>query len=292
MIVDVVVCTYNRAHILQETIENVLQFQNDINKIFVINNNSTDNTKEILDNINNNKVDVIHSDKNLGAPGGKNIGLKRSQADIIVVIDDDAVFFTENPINEVKNIFQNDNSLGVVQFKIVNYKEKRIQRYEFPGDNPEVNGDKEFFSGYFIGAGHAIRKSAIEKTGYYPDEFFYAHEEVDLSYRMINNSYKIKYCPSVGVYHKKDPGGRLPAKEVLKQNFKNRMIMSYKYLPFLYIFVSNTLWFLKTLKDSKSLMVPLSAIKEYWKIKKTLTQDVLSNDAINYLKKYKGRLYR
>lgn len=293
MKIDVVIATYNRAKQIEETINNVLQFEQDINKIFIINNNSKDNTREVLEKFNSNsKIDITNSDENLGAPGGKNIGLKKSQADLIIVIDDDAIFFTEDPINEVKRIFKNDNSLGIIQFKIVNFQEKRIQRYEFPGDNPEKYGDKEFYAGYFIGAGHAIRKKTLEEVGYYPDEFFYAHEEIDLSYKAINGNYTIKYCPIVGVYHKKDPGGRLPPKEVIKSMYKNRLVMSYKYFPFKYSLISNFLWFLKTLKDSKSIMIPLKAISEFLKSKNLLVKNTLSKNAIEYIKKYNGRLYR
>jgi len=35
MIVDVVIATYNRANQISETLDNVLQYKDDINKIFV-----------------------------------------------------------------------------------------------------------------------------------------------------------------------------------------------------------------------------------------------------------------
>jgi len=293
MIIDVVIATYNRAHQIVETLNNVLQYSSDINKIIVINNNSEDNTKEVLEKFkNNNKIDIIHSPKNLGASGGKNIGLKKSKAEVIVVIDDDAIFFSDNPIRNVKKIFNSDNKIGIIQFKIVNYQSKKILKYEFPGDNPKKNGDREFLSAYFIGAGHAIRKSMLDKVGYYPDDFFYAHEEIDLSYRAINNNFIIKYCPIVGVYHKKVQSGRLPSDKVLLNMYKNRLVMSYKYLPFFYKTISNISWFIKTVMDSKSIIIPFLAIKEFINIKNELEIDKLSVDAITYMKKYNGRLYR
>ena len=95
MIVDVVIATYNRANQISETLDNVLQYKDDINKIFVVNNNSEDNTKEVLKEFHDNeKIEIIHSPENLGASGGKNIGLKKSVADVAIVIDDDAIFFS------------------------------------------------------------------------------------------------------------------------------------------------------------------------------------------------------
>lgn len=75
--------------------------------------------------------------------------------------------------------------------------------------------------------------------------------------------------------------------------YKNRLVMSYKYLPFKYSLISNFLWFLKTLKDSKSIMIPLKAISEFLKSKNLLVKNTLSKkNAIEYIKKYNGRLYR
>ena len=292
MKIDIVIATYNRAKQLGETIENVLQFEQDINKFYIINNASQDNTQELLNQIDHPKVVVFNNYKNLGAPGGKNVGLKESDADIVVVIDDDAIFYSEDPIREIERIFNTDKALGIIQFKIVNYYEKRIHAYEFPGGDSQKDGDTEFECGYFIGAGHAIKKDMLEQCGYYPDSFFYAHEEVDLSYRAINAGFKIKYCPSVSVYHKKDPGGRLKPNEVILQNFKNRLIMSYCYLPLQYRAVSNLLWFVKTLLESKSFFVPIKAIRLFGKEKKEYTRDKLSRNAIDYLKRTNGRLYR
>ena len=293
MIVDVVIATYNRANQISETLDNVLQYKDDINKIFVVNNNSEDNTKEVLKEFHDNeKIEIIHSPENLGASGGKNIGLKKSVADVAIVIDDDAIFFSDNPIQEVKKIFSDDKKIGIIQFQIVNFQSRKILRHEFPGDNPQQNGDKEFLSGYFIGAGHAIRNSMLEKVGYYPNDFFYAHEEIDLSYRAVNGGYIIKYCPIVGVYHKKVQSGRLPHNRVLLNMYKNRLIMSYQYLPNFYKIISNMAWFIKTVLDSRSITIALSAIKEFNEIKDSLKIDKLSENAIKYMKKYNGRLYR
>ena len=74
--------------------------------------------------------------------------------------------------------------------------------------------------------------------------------------------------------------------------YKNRLVMSYKYLPFKYSLISNFLWFLKTLKDSRSIIIPLKAISEFLKSKNLLVKNTLSKNAIEYIKKYNGRLYR
>lgn len=293
MRVDIVIATYNRAEILKKTIENVLESAHGFGKLYVVDNASTDNTRAVLESFVDDRLITVFNDQNLGAAGGKNAGLRMSTSDIVVVIDDDAVFASDNPIEEVVRIFESDEHLGLIQFKIINYQTGKVLRYEFPGDHPDIDQNNSFNIGYFIGAGHAIRKSMLERVGYYPDDFgLYAHEEVDLSYRAINHGYTMRYEPSVAVLHKKAPGGRMPANAVLHQLLLNRMIMSRKYLPRRYALVNNFLWIAKTLFNSRSPFLIVVVLREYIMKKASIIPDVLTHQALHYMKQYNGRLFR
>ena len=68
--------------------------------------------------------------------------------------------------------------------------------------------------------------------------------------------------------------------------------MSYQYLPNFYKIISNIAWFIKTVLNSRSITIALSAIKEFNEIKDSLKINKLSDNAIKYMKKYNGRLYR
>lgn len=293
MEIDVVIATFNRADILKETVSNVLEMAVGINKLYIIDNASNDHTRSVIQSFKSDKVVAVFNDKNLGAAGGKNIGLRMSRADIIIVIDDDAIFDCNNPVKHILEIFSNNRDVGLIQFKIINFQTRQVLRYEFPGNSPEIDQNKSFDIGYFIGAGHAIRKLMLEDVGYYPDDFgLYAHEEVDLSYRAINHGYKMRYEPVVAVLHKKAPGGRMPEKAVLHQLLLNRLIMTRRYLPAPYSIVNNFLWILKTLINSKSPILIIKVIKEYWIKRANIRRDVLSSTALRYMRKNNGRLFR
>jgi glycosyltransferase involved in cell wall biosynthesis len=98
MRIDVVIATYNRGDCIGAAVDSVLEYREDIGVIYVVVNGSTDNT---LDNLkiyeNNSQVIIVNIKNNLGAPAGKNIGMKKSDAEVIVIIDDDAVFFYGKP---------------------------------------------------------------------------------------------------------------------------------------------------------------------------------------------------
>jgi len=291
--IDLIIISYNRQEELEETIENVLLYRNSINKIIIIDNASVDNTKEMLEKYKQDVLfEIILSDENLGVAGGRNLGIQKSNADILVFLDDDAVFnVKENPFEIVRKDFLNNSKLGIIAFKIVNFYSNEIQRHEFPFVDKNINANKTQKCAYYVGAGHAIKKEVFIKCGLYPEDYFYGKEELDLSLRAINKGYELLYEAQIEVLHKQSPKGRMKNDEKWLQVYLNRLVISYKYYPFQYKIVSNFLWFLKIVKITKNITIPLLSIKKYLNKKKDLEQDIIKKQSIKYIKKYKGRLF-
>lgn len=293
MNVDLVLATYNRAAQLRRTLQNILTYGEGLGRIYVVNNGSTDDTRRLIEEVTDPRVCAIHNEQNLGAAAGKNVGLRRSSADVVIVIDDDAEFCSPWPVQEVRRAFEDDPRLAVVQFKIINNASGRVLNMEFPGRDASREANDSFLIGYFIGAGHALRKAALDDVGYYPDDFgLYAHEEVDLSYRVINGGYRMRYVPAVAVRHMKDPGGRISRGEVLYWMLYNRLVMTRKYLPLPYSAINGILWSMKTAIDARSLTVPVRAWMRYFRERGTLARNPLSAAALEYLRRNNGRLYK
>lgn len=291
--IDLVIITYNRIKDLKVTVQNVLEYKNSLNRIFIIDNNSSDGTEEYLKGLNDDIFEIILSEKNLGVAGGRNLGIERSDADILVFLDDDAIFnITKfDPFLLVLNEFNENDNLGIIAFKITNYYSKDVQRHEFPFVNKNISQDIKSLCAYYVGAGHAICTKVFEKCGVYPEDYFYGKEELDLSLRAINNNFILLYNPNIEVFHKQSPSGRQKNHEKWAQIYRNRLIISYKYYPFIYKIIANILWFIKITLISKSLIVPTNGIKRYLKVKATLNKNVLSNKSIIYIKKFSGRLF-
>jgi GT2 family glycosyltransferase len=290
--IDLIIISFNRLDDLKETVKNVLEYRNSLNKIFIIDNNSNDGTDIWLNSLNDDIFTVVLSKTNLGVAGGRNIGIEKSDADILVFLDDDAIFnIANNPFLIVQDEFNKDESLGIIAFKITNYYSKKVQRYEFPFADKRIDEDKRNMCAYYVGAGHAISKEVFEKCGVYPEDYFYGKEELDLSLRAINNGFKLVYNPSIEIFHKQSPKGRQKNDEKWTQVYRNRLIISYKYYPLVYKLTSNTLWFIKILLITGSIKIPINAIKRYKKARSDLNKNILSANAIEYIKKHSGRLY-
>lgn len=291
--IDLIIISYNRLEELKETVINVLNYKNSLNKIFIIDNNSSDGTEKWLNSLSDDIFIKIFSKENLGVAGGRNLGIKKSNAEILVFLDDDAIFNIKknDPFLLASSEFQRNKDLGIIAFKITNYYSKEVQRHEFPFVDKKIAQDVRKTCAYYVGAGHAISKDVFEKCGLYPEDYFYGKEELDLSLRAINNNFNLIYNPNIEVFHKQSPKGRQQNDEKWAQVYRNRLVISYKYYPFIYKITTNILWFLKILLISKSLNVPITGYKRFIKVKANLKKNLLSKKSISYIKKNSGRVY-
>lgn len=292
--VDVIVISFNRKHELMECVDNVLQWRRDINQLIIVDNHSTDGTAEWLNSICDEKIQVVLSNTNLGVAGGRNVGISKSVADILVFIDDDAIFECSfNPIAYIKQVFQDNNKLGIVAFKVVNFFSRTVHANEFPFTNKKISHDIARKSAYYVGAGHAIKSEVFATCGLYPEDFFYGKEELDLSLRSIISGYELYYTPSVVVLHKQAISGRMPNNKKWEQMYRNRLIISYKFYPFFLAVIANIVWFIKIAILSKSIIPPINGVKKfvYWKHTQKKSFCVMSQDNIKYIKDNYGRLY-
>ena len=68
--IAVVVLTNNRVHLLQQCVENVLARTSDATcEIVIWNNGSTDGTREYLESLDDPRINVVQSEKNIGQNG-------------------------------------------------------------------------------------------------------------------------------------------------------------------------------------------------------------------------------
>lgn len=90
----VAVVTHNRIELLKECLGCINSQEIPFSRVIVVNNSSTDGTKEYLDGISDERYRIIHSKENLGGAGGFYVALQEAQKeefDWILIIDDDAM---------------------------------------------------------------------------------------------------------------------------------------------------------------------------------------------------------
>jgi GT2 family glycosyltransferase len=294
-LVSFVIATYNREKELKEAIESILKQEYRPIEIIVIDNSINNASKEMI------AREFPHLSflkyqgmgKNLGAAVGKNEGIKLATGEIIVIMDDDSELSDSRALENIVNKFSEDQKIGLLSLKSVNYFSGKIDPKEFPSKDKSLDPDKEFETSYFVGVGHAVRKEAFQKAGLYPKFLPVYGEELDLSFRLLDAGYRIIYFPEALVLHKVSLKGRITGREYWKTTLENRIRTSIRNLPMRYVIVSSIIWTLFVLyKTGGNLLVPIKAYENVLKDLKELKRErkVLTPHTINRIKDLNGRL--
>ena len=111
-LVSVIITTYNRFDFLCRAINSVLAQTYKNIEIIVIDDFSTDGTKEKIENYSS-LVKYVRNEENIGLPASRNVGILASAGDYISFLDDDDEILPEK-IEKQINIFLTEQDVDVV----------------------------------------------------------------------------------------------------------------------------------------------------------------------------------
>jgi cellulose synthase/poly-beta-1,6-N-acetylglucosamine synthase-like glycosyltransferase len=118
--VSFIVPAYNEGDSIADCIEHIFKSYDNILEVIIINDCSTDNTRQIVEKLKKKypKIKLINNKKNLGnAAKAQNLGLKYAKADFVVVVDADS-FPIKNSIEKMIGFF-NDKKVGAVTCPVI-----------------------------------------------------------------------------------------------------------------------------------------------------------------------------
>lgn len=102
----------------------------------------------------------------------------------------------------------------------------------------------------FLGGGHALSMRMLAETGPWPAEFFFTHEETDLSWRALDAGWKILYEPGLLLQHPRTS----PARHAVyyRMTARNRVWLARRNLPVLLVPAYLGTWILLTVARTRS----------------------------------------
>lgn len=203
--VDIVVLSWGRIPDTCLAIDSALAQKGVTVRVVVIDQGSSAEDLAVLKShvADKDRVTLVCNDRNLGVPGGRNQGTALGSAPYIVALDNDAEFASEDEVARAVGVMQSDASIAALAFRIVLFSNGQDDRSSWPYSiSMEENAGRRFATARFVGAGHMLKRSVFESVGCYDEKLIFLHEEVDLSYRLMNSGSRIVYEPSVRVRHK------------------------------------------------------------------------------------------
>ena len=174
--ISVVIPTYNRCQVVTEAIQSVLAQQSDglRYEVIVVDNNSPDNTREVVSSFSNGKIPVRYVFAGQqGNAYARNAGIKEAHAPIVAFIDDD-IRAAPDWLVTIKKTFAQHPQVGFIGGKVLPVWKVTppgwlTSRHWMPLGLQD-HGNKEFFlepvrvTGV-ISANLAVRRDLLERVG-------------------------------------------------------------------------------------------------------------------------------
>ena len=199
--ITAVVVTYNRLNLLKLAIKKLKLQTRKLDNIIVVNNGSTDGTKEWLEE--QDDLDIVHQE-NVGGSGGFYRGIQYAYGkgfDWIWCMDDDV--YPEETCLEKLLAYKDDNKIGIVC--PVRYQEGKPFLSEiksFNLSNPFQNlhknkvkltdlNQKTISIEGIAFEGPLIRRDVVGKIGLPNKDLFILYDDSDYSYRCVLGGYKV-----------------------------------------------------------------------------------------------------
>ncbi len=251
VLLSVVICTYNNAHSLKLTIEQLVpQLSNDEVELIIVNNNSSDNTDKVVNHILDSGAPIKYLIQPLqGLSHARNLGVGHAQGDYVLFTDDDAEIKSDWIATYLKKIkeYKADCLFGRI---VVIWDKPQPWWYDdrYQGFFAVVNHGEESFQVEdhrypFFGKNFCVKKTIIDELGGFDPKFgrkgdiLLGGEETAVFDYLINRKKLIWYFSDLDVGH------RLKEREYTEENIKKQHFACAKPIVWLTNAQAKDLWF-------------------------------------------------
>jgi len=244
----IVILNWNGKNLLEKFLPFLVNYSSDAT-IYLADNYSTDHSIEFVKE-KYPSVKIIRNKENYGYAKGYNEALKNVTEKYLCLINSD-IEVTNNWLQPISELFESDSKIGIIQPKILDYKNK--SKFEYAGaaggfidqlgfpfcrgrifdtlevDNNQYNDIKPIF--WASGACFFVRNQLFKDLNGFDENFFAHQEEIDFCWRAFNKKIAVFYNGNSTVYHV--GGATLDASNPKKTflNYRNSLLMLYKNLP-------------------------------------------------------------
>ncbi len=207
-------------------------------------------------------VRTLGLESNVGIPAGRNAGAALVQGDLLFFLDDDAALPRDDVLATIASHFARDGRLGLLQPRIADPDGAAPPRRWTP--RVRVGDPKRSSYATVVWEGAiALRADVFRRAGGWADEFFYAHEGIDLAWRVWNTGSTGWYAGDIVVHHPANDPARND--NFYRMNARNRVYVARRNLPALLVPIYVAAWVVITvvrLKPGPALRTWLAGLLE------------------------------
>ncbi len=211
-------------------------------EVIIVDNGSSDGSIKYIEE-NFPKFKIIKLDKNYGFAKAVNIGFKKSNAEFVVVLNNDTKTRKDWLQNLIKAA-EGHKQVFAVCSKLLNFYNPTL----IDGVGVTINevgqakslgfqkkDGKEFSEERYVfgvtGGAALFRRDLFLKLGGFDEKYFMYFEDLDLSWRAQLLGYKSIYCPSAVVYHKHKASSKKRPQHLEYWQYRNMIATVIKDFP-------------------------------------------------------------
>ena len=245
MMLSIIIVNYNVKYFLHQCLKSINSTSKNIQlEIFVVDNNSVDNSVEMIQH-EFPHIKLIKNKENVGFATANNQAIKQSKGKYILLLNPDTIL-QEDTLEKCVTFLEKNKDVGGLGVKMLDGNGNFLPESKRSLPSPSSAFYKIFglsflfpksktFGQYHLnyldkdqiheidvisGAFFMTKKNILNKIGMLDESFFMYGEDVDLSYRIQKNGYKNIYFPKTSIIHYKG--------ESTKKTSINYILMFYK----------------------------------------------------------------
>lgn len=214
--IDVVICTYNNANLLERTLAalSCQQVPEDIDwSVLVVDNNCTDDTPELVERFRQNGLLKVRRvvEPRQGLTWARRCGVQQTTSDWIAFVDDDCVL-QENWIREMVHFIRQHPTCGAVGGKVI--LDWQVPPQDYISDfgwafAQQDHGVSPTEVDFLAGAGMVLNRHALRVSGWIDQALLedrtgdrlISGGDVEMALRVKGAGFPLWYNPSCTIHH-------------------------------------------------------------------------------------------
>ncbi len=261
MKIDVIIPNYNGSNLIKKNLSDVIKSFGDYNSFSIIIVDDGSQPEDILklrsvvDLVNMSSkipVTLILREKNGGFSSAVNTGVKNSKADLVLLLNSDAVPY-KGFLDPILERFKNDPKLfGVGCMDISIEGKEKVERgrgiaYWKKGLLRHKKGETNSEDTFWISGGSSMVRRDLYQKFKGMDEIYnpFYWEDIDLSYRAQKSGYNVVFEKNSKVEHRHDEGAikkHFKKDKVTTIVYRNQFIFHWKNITDKQLIISHWFW--------------------------------------------------
>jgi glycosyltransferase involved in cell wall biosynthesis len=193
MKISIVTITYNRAHLIGETIQSVLDQTYSDFEYIIIDDGSTDTTEYVVRSFNDDRIKYYKYEKNDKRSFLRNEGIRKAKGELISILDSDDLW-TKDKLETIHFIFNTNPEINFVIHNLAFIPEGlgiKDPFADFKADFYKNILDDLFSNKILPYSIFTVKKSTLDQIGLLDEEMVDGQHDL---YLRVASQFKIYYC--------------------------------------------------------------------------------------------------